>query len=298
MPKIVVSLILFLGLIFAFATTAFADNGTCAYIKGPGGGRALPGEDPFHPGYKVSDNKCDDGYKPNLVTIGGTSFTCECIPNDTPVCSVVSSCTANSDCQKNPGCSNYVCVGFIGSRTPGRCEDGATVCAKANANDCTSDADCQAPGGGCLNYYCWKGGKVNSCRYGPSPTRSCYDPKSGQPFDSTKDILCTTSAGMSCQDENKLPIPKTVQTAIGCIHTEPKVFIEDLMKFILGIGGGMAFLLMLIGVFEMITSAGNPERLKSGTDRFTSAIIGILFIVFSILFMQIIGVDILGILPK
>ncbi|QQG43767.1 MAG: hypothetical protein HYW45_01960 [Candidatus Daviesbacteria bacterium] len=103
---------------------------------------------------------------------------------------------------------------------------------------------------------------------------------------------CTSSSGIACDSG------EGVATAIGCVHTKPLALITDLFRFSLGIGGGVAFLLMLIGVLEMITSAGSPERLKAGHDRFASAIIGILFVVFSVLFMQIIGVDILGILPE
>ena len=84
-------------------------------------------------------------------------------------------------------------------------------------------------------------------------------------------------------------------TAIGCIHTNPVDFIKDLLKFLVGIGGGLAFLMMLLGAFQMVTSAGNPETLQAGRERFKDAIIGLLFVIFSVLLMQIIGVGILGI---
>lgn len=85
------------------------------------------------------------------------------------------------------------------------------------------------------------------------------------------------------------------KTAIGCVHTNPAEFVKDLMKFVIGIGGGLAFLMMLLGAFQMLTSAGNPETLKAGQDRLTSAVIGLLFVIFSILLLQIIGVGILNI---
>lgn len=103
---------------------------------------------------------------------------------------------------------------------------------------------------------------------------------------------CTSAAGQLCDGD------KGIATAIGCIPTNPADFINALFKFGLGIGGGIAFLLMVFGAIEMITSAGNPESLKAGQERFTNAIIGILFIVFSVLLLQIIGVDILSIFPK
>ena len=44
----------------------------------------------------------------------------------------------------------------------------------------------------------------------------------------------------------------------------------------------------------MITSQGNPETVKKGQDQFSSAVIGLLFIIFSVLLLQFIGVDILS----
>ena len=100
----------------------------------------------------------------------------------------------------------------------------------------------------------------------------------------------TTAGGISCGDDKN----PGIVTAIGCVHTKPDRFMADILEVAMGIGGGIAFLLMIFGAFGMITSAGNAESLKAGQERFTSAIIGLLFIVFSVLLMQIIGVDILG----
>lgn len=99
---------------------------------------------------------------------------------------------------------------------------------------------------------------------------------------------CTS--GFTDEKGNSVP---AVATAIGCIPTEPVAFIKAFLRFVLGIGGGVAFLIMVMGVFQMITSAGNPDSLKNGSDMLTNAIIGILFIIFSLLFFQIIGFGIL-----
>lgn len=88
--------------------------------------------------------------------------------------------------------------------------------------------------------------------------------------------------------------PSVIQTAIGCVHTEPGLFLKDFLTFVISLAGTIAFLLMLFGAFQMITSAGNPDNLKTGQELFTNAIIGLLFIAFSVLLMQIIGVDILN----
>ncbi len=99
---------------------------------------------------------------------------------------------------------------------------------------------------------------------------------------------CSSAAGIECAGG------KGVVTAIGCIHTEPIEFVKDFLKLAMGIAGGIGFLFMLYGVFLMITSAGNPDTLKNGSGIFTNAIIGLLFIIFSLLLLKIIGVDILG----
>ena len=101
---------------------------------------------------------------------------------------------------------------------------------------------------------------------------------------------CASTIGVPCSDDPQHP---AIATAIGCIPTNPPQFVQALMTFILGISGGLAFLMMLLGVFQMLTSAGNPETLNAGRERLTSAIIGLLLIIFAILLLQIIGVDIL-----
>lgn len=87
-----------------------------------------------------------------------------------------------------------------------------------------------------------------------------------------------------------------VVTAIGKINTDsPADFIATLVQILTGMGGGIAFLLMLFGSFKIILSAGNPESVKAGQEMITSAISGLLFIIFSIFLLQFIGVKIFAI---
>lgn len=115
---------------------------------------------------------------------------------------------------------------------------------------------------------------------------------------------CSSGTTSGCDIDPNTPGIQTdpnhpsVKTAIGCIHTNPADLMQDVLKFGVGIGGGVAFLMMLLGAFQMLTSAGNPETLQAGRDRLTSAVIGLLIIIFSVLLLQIIGVDILEILKR
>lgn len=103
-----------------------------------------------------------------------------------------------------------------------------------------------------------------------------------------------SAAGQACDSGSGGVGTGGIATAIGCIPTEPKTFVEAVLRFAAGAGGGIALLLMVAGAFRMITSAGNPEAIKKGGEQFTSAIIGLLFILFSVLLLKFIGVDILG----
>ncbi|MFZ5845440.1 MAG: hypothetical protein ACOY0S_03155, partial [Patescibacteria group bacterium] len=84
-------------------------------------------------------------------------------------------------------------------------------------------------------------------------------------------------------------------TAIGCIPTDPAGFIGTFLGFGVGIAGGIAFLLILFGGFQIMTSSGNPERLNAGRELVGAAITGLLLIVFSLFLLRLIGFNILGI---
>jgi hypothetical protein len=85
-------------------------------------------------------------------------------------------------------------------------------------------------------------------------------------------------------------------TAIGCINTsDPNLFISKILGLAVGIGGGIAFLLMLFGTFQIMASAGDPKGIQGGKETITSALTGLLLIIFSVFLLKLIGVDILGI---
>jgi hypothetical protein len=87
-----------------------------------------------------------------------------------------------------------------------------------------------------------------------------------------------------------------ISTAIGCIHVlgTTEGFLSDVLKWAVGIGGGIAFLLIIYAGFMIMTSAGNPERLKAGQELLTSAISGLILLIFSVFILKFIGIDILG----
>jgi hypothetical protein len=118
-----------------------------------------------------------------------------------------------------------------------------------------------------------------------------------------------------CDDESEIPpynfcanIPDAEQstctdclnnegvwTALGCIYVEQSTFASFIFLFALGGGGGIAFLIMLYGLFLIVTAAGDPEKMTAGKQAITAALIGLLFIIFSVIILNLIGVQILGI---
>ncbi len=107
---------------------------------------------------------------------------------------------------------------------------------------------------------------------------------------------CTQSGGIRCDTSNgeKKDKGDGIMTAIGCVPTEPQKLIQGLFRVGVGFGGAAALLLMIGGAFQFITSAGNPDAIKKATETFTSAVIGLLVIIFAVFFLQVIGVDILN----
>lgn len=85
-------------------------------------------------------------------------------------------------------------------------------------------------------------------------------------------------------------------TAIGCIPaSDSDQFIEWVLRWSFGIGGGIAFLLIIFSGFQIITSSGDPKRMQAGRELLTAAVSGLILLIFSVFILRLIGVDILGI---
>jgi len=95
--------------------------------------------------------------------------------------------------------------------------------------------------------------------------------------------------GQECKDE------AGIETALGCIPYDPGNLVKWLLGFGLSLAGGIAFLLMTWGAFLYITSQGNPDQLQKAKETIVSAIGGLLFIIFAVFLLRLIGVDILKI---
>lgn len=86
-----------------------------------------------------------------------------------------------------------------------------------------------------------------------------------------------------------------VKTAIGDINTGSTSFIQWIYGLLLSLAGGIALVLIMFAGYQIMTSQGNPEKIQAARETITSAIIGLLFIIFSLVLLQIIGVNIVHI---
>lgn len=89
-----------------------------------------------------------------------------------------------------------------------------------------------------------------------------------------------------------------VKTALGCLPTDPQVFVDTALPWAVGIGAGIAFILGILGAAIIVLSAGNPEKMQAGKEMITSAIAGLLLIIFAIFILSVVGVDLLGLFPN
>lgn len=86
-----------------------------------------------------------------------------------------------------------------------------------------------------------------------------------------------------------------VESAIGCIPVgDTNQFMGWILGWAVGVGGGIAFLLIVYASFMIMTSQGIPDRLKAGQELLTSAISGLIMLIFSVFILKFIGIDILG----
>ena len=84
-------------------------------------------------------------------------------------------------------------------------------------------------------------------------------------------------------------------TVLGCFSTKPEKFVQSVLSIVFSVAGGIAFLAVLYGSATVLTSGGNPEKIKEGKDLITNSIIGILVILFSVFLLRVVGFDILQI---
>ncbi len=86
-----------------------------------------------------------------------------------------------------------------------------------------------------------------------------------------------------------------IETALGCLAAgDPKIFVSQLLGWGVGVGSGIAFLMIVLAGFQMATAAGDPKRVQAARELLMSALSGLILIVLSVVLLNFIGVKILN----
>lgn len=88
---------------------------------------------------------------------------------------------------------------------------------------------------------------------------------------------------------------KGLTTALGNLQTNPGEFITRVFAILLSFSGGIALLLIIRAGYVLMTSQGKPDQVQSGRDQLIAAVVGLAFLIFSLVILQVIGLDILHI---
>jgi len=149
--------------------------------------------------------------------------------------------------------------------------------------------DSSAGMGAHTTYYCcgWYNGRFcsASAEGTSSPFELCAQIR--DPDMKAKCEACTNQASDDPQVGGE-----HIWTAVGCIPTNYKGLVSTVIKIGVGVAGGFTFLMILAGSFMLTLSQGEPKKITEAKDMITSAIIGLIFIIFSVSILQLIGVQI------
>ena len=149
----------------------------------------------------------------------------------------------------------------------------------------------------------------------------CTDP-SGKTTPATNDGYCDSTRGQVCDTQNHVfgcngstggsgaaanPTPppnpppcagscSSIQTGLGInLPTDAVGFATAVMGMVLAIGGLIALLIIIITGYKVLTSQGDPEKIKGARESLTAAIAGLLFIIFSLAILSFVGVSVIHI---
>lgn len=128
------------------------------------------------------------------------------------------------------------------------------------------------------------------------PTQDCFPQNS-----KTLNVISDKKDGGLGSGKNPCDIPDPnnpgkflCPTAFGNIPTTPEGFVGQVLKIGIGLAGGLALILMVIGSIRVLTSSGDQQRLSAGRDMIVAAVVGLLFLIFSVLILRFIGINLLG----
>lgn len=253
---------------------------------------------------------CNTGYSPSCyVYPPGGSCLCACRPDATPTPSFSSACTNLCLAQgKTAQCSF--------TQPSSTCSDSGTFC---DAGAVGTDPTCWCCGGSEVQLQCGShcnnpARSIANCLKSQPDLSYCERPadEDGSGLDEDGSIDCNISGSVLdcwCCDRlisNLTPKPtldvfgtcgnNSINTAIGCLPVGDKnAFLAFILRWAIGISGGVSFILIIFSGFNIMTAAGDKRKLQSGKELLTAALSGLILIIFSVFILDLIGIRILRI---
>lgn len=170
------------------------------------------------------------------------------------------------------------------------CESGSCYIQNTVAAPCSSPGKCTYAPGGCPNGSTQISGTCTGIGY---VCCKVTNPTPLPPLNRSGKILDKVFCDSSGQPTTDVTTGR-IYTAIGCIPvSDTSEFISWILGWAIGIGGGISLMLIIVAAFQIISSSGNPEKIQAGKELLTSAIAGLIMLIFSVFILKIIGVDIL-----
>lgn len=160
---------------------------------------------------------------------------------------------------------------------------------------CDTDTECQQKTGN-SNAICSP--TTETCTVpGGDPVTVPVTKAVGTPFDYCSQVPegSQRQACLDCVGKGGPDVSGKIYTALGCIDVSYDGLATDLIRLLVGISGGIALLTILSAAFLLAISQGDSNKVKQAKEMITSAVVGLLFLIFSIFILEFIGVDILKI---
>ncbi len=121
------------------------------------------------------------------------------------------------------------------------------------------------------------------------PLVLCNQIKAGTP---ERDACESCAKGGGSGDGGSPDEPSRIWTAVGCISLDASRGIGELVIVALGIAGGIALISILAAGFLLSTSHGDPQKTNKAKELLQNAIVGLLFVLFSVTILQFVARDI------
>lgn len=174
------------------------------------------------------------------------------------------------------------------------CDSGSCYKQIPAAASCASPGKCTYAPGGCPSGSTQISGTCTGVSYvcckvtNPTPV----PPINNTGYKTKDKVFCVTKNPKDGSTENSAS--GLIYTAIGCIPvSNTSDFIAWILRWAIGIGGGISLMLIIVASFQIMTSSGNPEKVQAGKELLTSAVAGLIMLIFSVFILKIIGIDIL-----